>query len=557
MRSFRARNRHLTSGLASSAAFAVAIALVVAVLVRPVLPSRSVGLADAAAPACALTTTVQTTTGPICGLVVSGDLAWLGVPFAAPPVGSLRWQPPQPHPPWTDTLQATAAGPACVPQGATSNPSGSEDCLYLNVVAPPGTTASSHLPVVVHIHGGGFSGGNSDGQLVLANAGVIYVSINYRLGILGFLSNPALGANSGDYGLQDQQAALHWVKDNIAAFGGDPGNVTVEGESAGASSVCQLIASPTAAGLVQKAVIVSGQYNTLFNVPASSFSNEAQDCKAPLPTQDQADRQGQDFAAAADCATTADVASCLRSLPLAQVVSVAANGYTHGGHGTVGPTLNGSTLTQTLQQELQTGDVNRVAVIAGTSRDEDLAGAPTTEAQYEQLVQQQYGSLAPQVLALYPASHFYDPFVAFRTIAADSNGVCPTLRTDREMAKWMPVYGYLTEDGFGEGMPGRGGLPASEPGGSWHVVEWYLTEQPARNPDMAIVFSQEIASVTTFAGGGQPAGTNLPQWPQYAVGPGAASVMQFSPGADTQLMPVNVIQAIHNCGFWDKVSPQS
>lgn len=547
MDSFRSRFRQLLMK-AAGGVFAF-----MGMLVFSILPLGHAVTAKAAGVACVPGTTVQTTTGPVCGFVDNGDAAWLGIPYAAPPVGNLRWQPPQPHDPWTDTLQATSAASECL-QGSATHPAGSEDCLYLNVVQPSGTTASSGRPVVVHIHGGGFSGGNSDGALVLPNNGDVYVSINYRLGIMGFLSDPALGAHSGDYGLQDQEAALRWVHDNIAAFGGDSGNVTIEGESAGGSSVCHLIASPTAAGLFQKAISVSGEYNPLFNTPDSGFNDELQDCKAALPTQAQAGQFGEDFAAAAGCSTAPDVAECLRSLPIPQALSAAGAGYQHGGHGTIAPTINGATLTQTLRQALKTGDVNRVPVIAGTSRDENLAGLPTTEAQYQQLVQAEYGSLAPKVLAEYPASNFVDPFVAWRTVAADSNGVCSALETDRDLARWMPVYGYEVDDG--NAATGRAGVPAGEPGGSWHVVDWYLTEGAAKNPNQAAVFSQEIASVTTFASGGQPHGANTPPWPSFAVGDGAASIMVFAPGADSQAMPIKAIEAVHNCDFWDKVAPQ-
>ncbi|MBV9941206.1 MAG: carboxylesterase family protein, partial [Solirubrobacterales bacterium] len=161
----------------------------------------------------------------MCGIsstTASGVNEWLGIPYAAPPVGDLRWQPPQPPTPWTTTLAATAFGSECT---TTTGTAGSEDCLFVNVWAPSNATSTSNLPVLVHIHGGGFTGGNgnSDNSLLAGNGDEVVVSMNYRLNIFGFLVNDtALGANSGDYGLQDQQAALRWVRDNVTAFGGDP-----------------------------------------------------------------------------------------------------------------------------------------------------------------------------------------------------------------------------------------------------------------------------------------------------------------------------------------------
>src|SRR6266571_1241491 len=418
------------------------------------------------APACAPGTDVQTTTGPVCGIitngsglppptspssgygVVSGDREWLGIPYAAPPVGSLRWAPTQPHAPWATTLAATAFGSECT----QANGAGSEDCLYLNVWALPEGAGHGLLPVMAHIHGGGFFGGSGNGDnTLLANTGhEVIVSMNYRLGIFGFLANSALGAHSGDYGLQDQQAALRWVQDNIARFGGDPRNVTIFGESAGGSSVCDQVASPTAKRLFENAISTSGEYNTLLGVPEQAPRSpedlEAQDCKSALPSEAQADSIGAKFAAFVGCGPgTADVAACLRQLPV-DVVQQAAyspgDGYEYGGQGTVAPTINGTTLTMSLRQALVKGTVNRVHVIAGTDRDENLVGIANTASDYVSLVNAQYGKYAHKVLNLYPLSRFDSPYVAWRTVAADSDTVCSSILTDQALARWMPVYGY-------------------------------------------------------------------------------------------------------------------
>lgn len=551
MRSFDRTTRRLLGCLSS-------VALIVGTGATVAAASTSPSPNAAAAPACVSGTTVQTSTGPVCGISVNGDREWLGVPYAAPPVGALRWQPPQPHAPWTTPLQATAYGSVCAQQsgfGTVLPLQGSEDCLYLNVFRPPGPTPASGLPVMVHIHGGGFRLGNGEGDYtLLANTGhEVIVSLNYRLGIFGFLAHSALGPNSGDYGLQDQQAALRWVQDNIRSFGGDPHNTTIFGESAGGSSVCDQIASPTARGLFEKAIATSGEYDGLFGVPGPGETLEVQDCKSALPTQVQADGLGASFADALGCGSAADVAACLRDAPATQVAETAGfGGYQYGGQGTIAPTINGTTLTMTLRQALVTGAVNRVSVIAGNGRDEDLVSnetgvaLPTSPSQYRALVFSQYGRLAPQVLARYPLSRFYSPFVAFRTVAADSDTVCPALVTDQDLARWMPVYGYEMDNG--DPPP-----TATTPTGSRHVGSWYLTPTVGLDANQQVLQQQEVAYVTTLARTGHPTAQFTPVWPEFNT---TGDLLSLAPGADSQSMSVTQIELDHNCGFWDKISPR-
>ncbi|MGH3165629.1 MAG: carboxylesterase family protein, partial [Trebonia sp.] len=174
---------------------------------------------DSAPPACSAGTTVQTATGPVCGTTANGQTSYLDIPYAAPPVGDLRWQPPQPARPWTTTYQATQLGPQCLAPGLTKGTvlaGSSENCLYLEVHEPAGARPGEKLPVMFEIHGGGFLGTalTDNGANLVSSGPVIYVFANYRLGIFGFLADKAFGAHSGDYGLQDQQAALRWTQDN-------------------------------------------------------------------------------------------------------------------------------------------------------------------------------------------------------------------------------------------------------------------------------------------------------------------------------------------------------
>jgi len=509
---------------------------------------------SAAQTGCAPGTTVSTTNGPVCGITVGSVDEWLGIPYAAPPVGSLRWQPPQSPTPWTATRPASAFGSPCIQISG-----GSEDCLYLNVWRP--ADGSTGLPVMVHIHGGGFfnGSGNADNSL-LANTGhEVIVSMNYRLNIFGFLADDrALGAHSGDYGLQDQQSALRWVQSNIAAFGGDPTTVTIFGESAGGSSVCDQIASPAARGLFERAISTSGEYNTVLGTqeqtPRTPEDLESQDCKSALPTQGQANAAGRNFAAAVGCGPgTANVLSCLQALPIAVIEKAAwtpGDGYQYGGQGTVAPTINGSTLPMTLRQALRDGRVNRVPVIAGTDRDEDLVGTATSAAQYQSLVDSQYGAFASQVLARYPLSRFDSPGLAWRTVAADSDTVCPSVQTDRDLATRMPVYAYEIDDNDIPPYAPAGGVA---PGAS-HVGAWFLNPvSPPLDANQQVLQNQEVAYVTTFARTGDPTTDGAPMWPRFNR---LGEEMSLQPAGDSELVTEAEVSAQHNCAFWDHISPR-
>ncbi len=550
MRLLRSRLRLVGSLLA------VATVTVAVIAIASGGPSAKSAKAAPAVVACAAGTDVQTTNGPICGITVGTVNEWLGIPYAAPPVGALRWQPPQAPTPWTTTLQATAFGSTCL---SPSNAGSSEACLFVNVWRP--ADSSTNLPVMVHIHGGGFFGGsgNGDNTLLATTGHEVIVSMNYRLGIFGFLADKALGDHSGDYGLQDQQAALRWVQDNVNKFGGDPNTVTIFGESAGGSSVCDQIASPTAKGLFEQGISTSGEYNTLLGTqeqaPRIPEDLESQDCKSAIPTQAEANAAGKNFAAAVGCGKgTTDVVACLQNVPADQVEHFAytpGDGYQYGGQGTVAPTINGSTLTMNLRQALRTGHVNKVRVIAGTDRDEDLVGTATTAAQYQSLVDTQYGTHASQVLAKYPLSHFDSPGVAWRTVAADSDTVCPSLGTDRDLASRMPTYGYEIDDNDIPPYTAAGGVAA----GASHVGAWFLN--PTTTPldaNQQVLQNQEVAYVTTFARTGKPTPNGAPVWKQFDPNNNPTEI-SLQPAGDTEVVTAAEISAQHNCAFWDKLVP--
>ncbi len=342
---------------------------------------------------------MRTTEGPVQGFVRNGMSEFLGIPYAAAPVGDLRWRPPQRHAAWTKTLEATKFGNTC-PQitelGVFAGPvSVTEDCLYLNVFTPHtgGTANGKKLPVLLWIHGGGLFDGESNdydaSALVKGGPGgpTVVVTINYRLGLLGYLGHPALdaeGHNFGNYGLMDQQEALRWVQRNIAAFGGDPGNVTVGGQSAGSTSTAANLISPASAGLFHRAIFQSGPLLTV----------------APLALAEQ---RGADFAKAAGCGTdaSAPAAACLRALSVDKILSLQGTAAANGPY-VNGLMVDGTILPISGDEAWRTGKFNRMPIMNGPVADEgaftasidELFFGPMTAERFTKLVNTTYGGPA-------------------------------------------------------------------------------------------------------------------------------------------------------------------
>ncbi|WUI01233.1 carboxylesterase family protein [Spirillospora sp. NBC_00431] len=506
----------------------------------------------AAPPPCSDGTLVQTDSGPVCGLDGDGVKNWLGVPYAAPPTGNLRWEPPARHPGWTEPVQATEPGSAC-PQPSDFRPgSTDENCLKLDVRVPENAGAGP-LPVMVQLHGGGFRLGTPSNGTRLATAGkVIQVEVRYRLGIIGFLSHQALGANAGNYGIEDQQAALGWVKRNIARFGGDAGNVTIFGPSAGGSSVCANMASPTAQGLFNKGIIESGEYNSLRGVHATW---QAQDCAAKLPTQAEAQAAGARFATAVGCGSAADVAACLRQVPVQTLLDAAGDGLGPNS-GTMAPIVDGKTLTRSPGQAFALGEFNKVPVIHGVARDESQIRPADTPQAFEAQVRSQYGEYAPKVLKRYPLSEYPEPsaFIAARTVLADSTSVCPALLNDRRLAKHVPVYAYRFDDTNPPPLPF---VDATKPAGAFHVGEFsYLyhgtfPNQPALDPNQKALQAQLTSQWTGFARTGDPNVTGTPRWKPFTTEKQAQ--MSLLPAGTSRM--TREISWPHHCDFWHELAP--
>src|SRR5580698_2434334 len=497
--------------------------------------------------------TALTESGVVIGLAKNGMNEFLGIPYAAPPVGNRRWKPSKPYGQFQGgVLQATQFGSECTQDGG-----GAEDCLFLNVYTPKGTGAGSGLPVMFWIHGGSLTTGS--GELYdptwLVKQGVIVVTINYRLGYLGFLAQSAIDAEghlNGNYGFMDQQLALKWVRKNIAAFGGDKNRVTIFGESAGGQSVYSQLASPLAAGLFSGAISESGSYlefQDYFDYIVTVATAETTG-SAGVPS-------GATIADSVGCAS--QTASCLRAVPAATMVAGEAS--------PVYPFVDGALLTQTNTAAFASGEFNRVPVISGTNHDEwrlfvaldyDLVGNPIlTSTEYNNATTALWGSsLAPIVLDLYPYSNY--PFGGEALGASGTDGIfsCPARNADQSLSQFVTTYTYEFND---ENAPPSqaffGGL-LTFPLGTYHSSELQYLFKGANifGPDVGslthpqLQLSKAMVSYwTQFAKTGNPNSSGTPAWSPYST-----SSDQFQ----SFIPPTPVVEsnfaAEHQCStFWN------
>lgn len=460
-------------------------------------------------------TTVSVAQGRLHGAAATNYDAWLGIPYAAPPIGAFRWQAPRPAAHWSGTRDATHFGNRCV-QGTGwdpgyETPKLTEDCLYLNVYAPD--TVRRDLPVLVWIHGGGFTGGagqDTDPRRYVQKNDSIVVTINYRLGILGFLNLPQLGTGAGNFGLLDQQAALRWLSRNIGAFGGDPHDITIAGQSAGGASVCDQLASPTAKGLFEKAVIVSG---------GCSMQSAASGQQA-----------GARVVSALGCANAADVLRCLRDVSPSAILAAQASGVGSG------PSLGGAAFPLDPADAVTTGRINRVPVINGQVHDEnrlfvfgayDYAGNPITPAMYTNLVNSTFGSSAPAVLARYPLADYPSPSIAWATIQSDQGSEARKVLDDN-LSRWTRTYAYEfhVEDTpqFASifRLQQTNAVAKAFPFGATHVDDlpylWEYLGQTLPLTDDELALSDQITDYwNNFQRTGDPNGDGNPVWHHYTA----------------------------------------
>jgi para-nitrobenzyl esterase len=484
---------------------------------------------------------IQTSSGPVSGITAGETRAYLGVPYAAPPTGTHRYQPPQQPSPWTEPLVADRYPAAC-PQLNNGAVVGSEDCLYLNVWRPVTATAVSALPVLLFVHGGSNTSGSTadtlagvplyDGQRLVEQGNLLVVTIQYRLGALGFLAHPALAAEqttglTGNYALLDQMAALQWVQANIASFGGDPERVMLVGHSAGGLNVCALLASPLSAGLFSTAVVQSGP----------CLSEDIETRLAAGVTL--ADKLNCDTAT---CLREATITSTLQAMPPSGFIDGVANLP-------FGPTVDGYVLTQSPLTALATGEAQDVPLLVGANADEVLPEVPLlSEAEYESLVAQtlaEYGDTAvAEALARYPVSAYNSPREAFAAQASEAQFICPSRTLARSAASGnrAPVYRYF----FTHNLSGF--LYSSV--GAFHGLELLYLFQNVDQVANYAPTAQDMAveaflsgDWTSFAGTGQPANE---QWTAYDT-----AVDNYLRLDATPLMEADLFG--ENCDFWDQL----
>jgi para-nitrobenzyl esterase len=504
---------------------------------------------SAAAAARSITPVVAIDGGPVRGVAVQSGYAFRGLPYAAAPVGELRWRAPQPSARWTGVRDASQFAPSC-PQPEEQNPflppgPIAEDCLYLNVSTPDLHGHGSGLPVLVWIHGGGLTqdaARNYDGSK-LAAAGTVVVTINYRLGALGFLAHPALASQPGDpvgnYGWMDQQAALRWVQHNIAKFGGDPENVTIAGQSAGGLSVLAHLVSPSSRGLFQRAIVQSGA----FALTQGSLAD--------------AEAFGHSFATSANCSDQS--ADCLRGLPVSALLKhfppAAIPGY-----------VDGQVLTEPIGTALARGRFARVPILNGINHDEEflfvaglgLAVSNGTFVQVPVLSANTYQSVIGTVLGVsteraaaiaaeYPLDAYPAPVLALSTLVSDANFACTALQVDSWTSTHVPTFGYQFND---DSAPQRYAPPGALPPIATHSSELqYVFDLPNTPVPATLDAGQETlaASMRTawanFAANGDPSSTALP-WPPFSDDGQVLSLEQPQSHVDT------ANAARHHCGFW-------
>jgi para-nitrobenzyl esterase len=537
---------------------------------------------------------VKTADGPVRGFERHGVREFLGIPYAAPPVGDLRWMPPQPVTPWNEPLKATKFRNTC-PQvtelGAFAGPTSiTEDCLYLNVFTTRRGARDRDRgnAVLVWIHGGGNVDGESNDYDAskLATNGIVVVTINYRMGLFGFLSQTALNSEGhpwGNYGILDQQAALRWVKANIAAFGGDPTTVALGGQSAGSQDTDANLVSPGAAGLFNRAIQQSAPFggNPVLDLPPAS---------AALTV-------GNNFAAAAGCST----ASCLRGLSAARILQLQGTPNANGPY-IIGPFVDGTILPIPFATAWSTGRYNKMPIMGGSVKDEVtffssiteyFSGppqVPLTPAQYAAgggegsfSINLFFGSNAPAVLAEYPISNYNnDPELAYDRAVTDGLLKCPSLHALKAQAAsdtGNGVFGYdftyQHAPYYFPQMPN----PASPTGYfqplaahtidiQFLFVDWHggqlgvnLSQDaisPANNQPRNLQGSeiglsdQLVAAWTNFVKTGNPNGTEAPVWPVFT--PSSSTFLQED--IPNSLETEAQYRANYKCDFWDSLPPQ-
>ena len=538
------------SRLARAAALAVALAVSCAVPPAAAHP-RPGPPADPTAPV------VRVEGGAVQGSVSADGRRFLGIPYAAAPAGALRFAPPRPAARWDGVRDATATPPSCA-QSALATV---EDCLVVNVHTPPaaaGASARRGLPVMVWFHGGAYTVGSAAGYdptPLVTRGGVIVVGVNYRLGPLGFLTLPGRGRDGvANAAVLDQQAALRWVRRNVAAFGGDPRNVTIFGESAGGHSVCMQLISPGARGLFRRAISQSGACTDGGLGPAPRAEAEATSLR---------------YAATVGCTDPASALACLRAKPVAELLAA--------GGGLLSldwvPVVDGAVIPRATREALATGRYNHVPMIVGSNHDEGRLfvwlqyhlglGRAVTQAEYEAGVRRSAGgdpARAAAALARYTPAAYGSRDLAMAAAMTDSTFACPAVETAAAAARRrpfrsrQPVYQYEFADPQAPVM-----FPdALMPLGAYHSAELYYLFATLQGippftpltPAQRQLSDEMIRAWTAFARTGDPNAGGAPAgvlgWP--SVRGRDPAVLSLRPGGTSRL--VRTVDDEHQCAFW-------
>lgn len=466
--------------------------------------------------------------GDIEGIIQYGLGSFKGIPYAQPPVGELRWKAPVPAKPWqgvyvADTYKARPMQPVDPNNPGQTQPV-SEDCLYLNVITPA-KSANEKLPVMVWIHGGGFITGSalSPEGYNLVKQGVVYVCIEYRTGALGFLSLPELTAESpthtsGNYGLMDQILGLKWVKDNIAAFGGDPDKVTIFGESAGGIAVSMLCASPLAKGLFRGAISQSG--GSFCPVDSVRVDNNG------ICDQKGAEAFGLSYMKRMGAKSLAD----LRKMDAAKLV----NDSQSAGVGGFWPCVDGYVITDDQYKLYEQGNYNDVDVLIGTNSDEGtMFVRATSVADYQNMVQKTYGKFAKKIMKAYPAADDAQTYYAQSDIFRETAFAWPTYawaNLQKKTGKGK-VYMYYFDvlSPFCWGGPDKTARGAGHAMDISYVFNTSMTSNIANDnrPAEEKALSEKMTKYwTNFVKNGNPNGEGLVEWPEYE--PGTQTVMYIN-----------------------------
>jgi para-nitrobenzyl esterase len=491
---------------------------------------------------------VQVEQGTLQGMTTGASRAFRGVPYAAPPLGELRWKRPQPPASWGGVRDATRSANTCL-QISTSNQllGGSEDCLYLNVWAPSPPPASP-LPVLFWIHGGyNLNGAGSlpmyDGAYLAEHGPAVVVTINYRLGALGFANHPLLAAEntegiSGNYAYYDQIAALEWVHANIAAFGGDPGRVMIYGASAGGTATCVLYASPLAHGLFAAAIMESGS------------------CPRATPSGAAAFDQ---VVANLSCQGNADVLACLRAQPGERVATAYPVDLTQpGGYRWSGAIVDGLLLPRSAAEILAAGTQNAVPFVVGTTADEYTtllshfsSSALASWADYEAEVARLLGAeVASRVLAEYPSGGAATPRAALVAVMTDRNMTCPARLIARAVATHdLPVWRYFFTHTYESGslMALAAGHYLDVPFQFHNLTIFQLTQTGFVPTAAELALSDRMVGYwTRLAAAGDPNGGGAPTWPPYD------RLRDTALSLDDTTAELDGIRTAH-CNFWDSL----